>query len=90
MAIRPILTLPDRILRKQAKRVERVDAELNRLIDDMFATMYDAPGIGLAAPQIGISRRLIIMDPAKDDAAEDPAGDGQPRDPRPLRGASTA
>jgi peptide deformylase len=72
MAIRPILTLPDRILRKQAKRVERVDAELNRLIDDMFATMYDAPGIGLAAPQIGISRRLIIMDPAKDDQPKTP------------------
>jgi peptide deformylase len=72
MAIRPILTLPDRLLRKQAKPVERVDAELKRLIDDMFATMYDAPGIGLAAPQIGVSRRLIIMDPAKDDRPKTP------------------
>jgi peptide deformylase len=72
MAVRPILTLPDPILRKQAKAIERVDAELDRLIDDMFATMYDAPGIGLAAPQIGVSRRVIIMDPAKDDAPKTP------------------
>jgi peptide deformylase len=72
MAVRPILTIPDPVLRRQAKPVERVDAELRRLIEDMFATMYDAPGIGLAAPQIGISRRLIIMDPAKDEAPKTP------------------
>jgi peptide deformylase len=72
MAIRPILTIPDPLLRKQARPVERVDAELRRLADDMLATMYDAPGIGLAAPQIGISRRLIVMDPAKDDQPKTP------------------
>ncbi len=72
MAIRPILILPDPLLRKQSKPVERVDAELKRLIDDMFETMYDAPGIGLAAPQLGVSRRLIVMDPAKDDAPKTP------------------
>ena len=72
MAIRPIITIPDPILRKTAKPVERVDAELRRLMDDMLATMYDAPGIGLAAPQIGVSRRLIVMDPAKDDDAPRP------------------
>ena len=54
MAIRRILTLPDSVLRKQAKPVERVDDALRKLMDDMLATMYDAPGIGLAAPQIGI------------------------------------
>jgi peptide deformylase len=69
MTIRTIITIPDPILRKTAKPVERVDAELRRLIDDMFAAMYDAPGIGLAAPQIGVPRRLIVMDPAKDDDA---------------------
>ena len=72
MAIRPILTLPDPILRKKAKPIERVDADLRRLMDDMLATMYDAPGIGLAAPQIGILRRLIVMDPAKDEAPKTP------------------
>ena len=72
MAIRPILTIPDPLLRKQAKPIERVDDELRRLMDDMLATMYDAPGIGLAAPQIGISRRLIVMDPAKEEAPQTP------------------
>jgi peptide deformylase len=72
MAIRPILTIPEPILRQRAKPVERVDDELRRLMDDMLATMYDAPGIGLAAPQIGISRRLIVMDPAKDEAPKTP------------------
>ena len=72
MAIRRILTIPDSILRKQAKPVERVDDELRKLMDDMLATMYDAPGIGLAAPQIGISRRVIVMDPAKEDAPSIP------------------
>ena len=72
MAIKPILKLPDPVLRKEAKPVERVDADLRRLMDDMLLTMYDAPGIGLAAPQIGISRRLIVMDPAKDEAPKTP------------------
>ena len=72
MAIFPILTLPDPVLRKQAKPIERVDVELRRLMDDMLLTMYDAPGIGLAAPQIGISRRLIVMDPAKEEAPKTP------------------
>jgi peptide deformylase len=72
MALRPILTIPDPILRKRAKPVERVDERLRRLASDMLETMYDAPGIGLAAPQIGVSRRLIVMDPAKDDAPKTP------------------
>jgi peptide deformylase len=72
MALRPILTIPDPILRKRAKPVERVDEQLRRLASDMLETMYDAPGIGLAAPQIGVSRRLIVMDPAKDEAPKTP------------------
>jgi peptide deformylase len=60
----PIITIPDPVLRKEAAAVERVD--------DMLATMYDAPGVGLAAPQIGISRRLIVMDAAKDDDEKTP------------------
>jgi peptide deformylase len=68
----PIVTIPEPVLRKEAALIERVDDELRRLMEDMLATMYDAPGIGLAAPQIGISRRLIVMDPAKDDQPKTP------------------
>ncbi|MGD8354776.1 MAG: peptide deformylase [Methyloceanibacter sp.] len=67
----PIITIPDPVLRQTAKPVERVDDELRTLMDDMLATMYDAPGVGLAAPQIGILRRVIVMDPARDE--EEPA-----------------
>jgi len=67
----PILTIPDAVLRTEAAVIERVDDELRQLADDMLATMYDAPGVGLAAPQIGILRRLIVMDAARDD---DPPG----------------
>jgi peptide deformylase len=72
MTVLPIIVLPDPVLRKESARVERIDASLKRLADDMFATMYDAPGIGLAAPQIGVSRRLIVMDPARDEAPASP------------------
>jgi peptide deformylase len=72
MALLPIITVPDPILRKVASPVERVDDALRRLMDDMLATMYDAPGIGLAAPQVGISRRVIVMDPAKDEEPNQP------------------
>ncbi len=72
MAILPVITVPDPILRKQALAIERVDEPLRRLMDDMFSTMYDAPGIGLAAPQIGISRRLIVMDPTRDEEPKRP------------------
>jgi peptide deformylase len=72
MAILPIIVLPDPILRKESAPIERIDASLKRLADNMFATMYDAPGIGLAAPQVGVSRRLIVMDPARDEEAKTP------------------
>jgi len=72
MAVLPIITIPDPVLRKKAATVERVDAALLALAKDMLATMYDAPGIGLAAPQVGISRRLIVMDPSKDETPKQP------------------
>ncbi len=62
MTKREIITLPDPLLRKASAPVERVDDELRALIDDMLETMYDAPGIGLAAVQIAVPRRLIVMD----------------------------
>ena len=72
MAIRDIIKLPDPLLKKTSQPVERVDDELRGLVDDMLATMYDAPGIGLAAVQIGIPRRLLVVDLAKDDQPKSP------------------
>jgi peptide deformylase len=62
MAILDILEYPDPRLRTRAKPVERVDDIVRRLIDDMFETMYDAPGIGLAATQVNVHRRIIVVD----------------------------
>jgi peptide deformylase len=62
MALRTILEFPDPRLRTRAQPVSRFDAELGRVIDDMFETMYSAPGIGLAAPQIDVHKRLIVID----------------------------
>ena len=62
MAILPIVCIPDPILRETSTPVEIFDAELNTLIADMFETMYDAPGIGLAAVQVGVPKRLMVID----------------------------
>ncbi|MGA8433785.1 MAG: peptide deformylase [Methyloceanibacter sp.] len=72
MAVLPIITIPDPVLRKQAALIERVDAALLKLAEGMLAAMYEAPGIGLAAPQVGILRRLIVMDPSRDEEAKQP------------------
>jgi peptide deformylase len=68
MAIRPILTYPDPRLREAAKPVEVIDDEIRTLIEDMAETMYDAPGCGLAANQIGVSLRVFVIDVADEDA----------------------
>jgi peptide deformylase len=62
MAIREILTSEHPVLRQKAKKIKKVDAALQKLIDDMIQTMEDAPGQGLAAPQIGVSLRVIVID----------------------------
>jgi peptide deformylase len=72
MSIRPILTAPDPRLRQVSKPVEKVDDELRALMDDMLETMYDAPGIGLAAIQIGVPLRVIVMDLAGKDEEPEP------------------
>src|ERR1700753_1767751 len=77
MAIREIIVLPDKQLRLVSKPVEKVTAEVRKLADDMLETMYDAPGIGLAAIQIAQPLRLITMDLAKRDE------DGEKSAPRP-------
>lgn len=66
MAIRPILTVPDPVLKQVSKPVEAVTDETRALMDDMLETMYAAPGIGLAAVQIGVPVRVIVMDLAKE------------------------
>jgi len=72
MALRQILVAPDPVLKAKAKPVDGVDDELRQMMDDMLDTMYDAPGIGLAAPQIGISKRVIVVDIAPEDAPKAP------------------
>ena len=62
MAIRQICKYPDPVLRKKAAPVKSVDDDLRRLVDDMVETMYAEPGVGLAAPQIGVSLRLLVTD----------------------------
>ena len=69
MTVRNILLHPDPRLKKVATPVASVSDELRRLADDMLETMYDAPGIGLAAPQVAVMDRLIVMDCAKEDDA---------------------
>ncbi len=67
MALRRIRIDEDPVLRKKAKEIKHVDEEIKKLIEDMAETMYDAPGVGLAAPQVGVSKRLVMVD----------VGDGQ-------------
>ena len=62
MAIYPIRTFGDPVLRARAKPVDAIDETVNRLVIDMLETMYEAPGVGLAAPQIGVSRRVVVFD----------------------------
>jgi len=71
MAIREIATLPDPVLRRKARTVTRFDAELQTLVEDMIETLREAPGVGLAAPQVGISDRLIVVEYPEDDEQED-------------------
>ena len=72
MAIRPILTVPNPILKQVSKPVEKVDDALRSLMDDMLETMYAAPGIGLAAIQIGEPIRVIVMDLAREEEEPQP------------------
>lgn len=72
MAKLPIVTLPDPILRKLSRPVEQIDDTLRRLADDMLETMYAAPGVGLAAIQVGVPRRLVVLDVADDDEEPQP------------------
>ena len=72
MALREILTEPNKILRTKSLPVEIVDGDLQKLMDDMLETMYAAPGIGLAAIQVGVPKRVIVLDIAKKDEPKNP------------------
>jgi peptide deformylase len=72
MALRDIIILPDKRLRLMSLPAKAIDAELRRLVDDMFETMYEAPGIGLAAIQIGVPKRVVVMDLAKKEDPKEP------------------
>jgi len=72
MTIRKILVEPDPFLRRKSKKVEKVDDDVRSLMNDMLETMYDAPGIGLAAIQIGVAKRIIVMDLAKENEKKQP------------------
>ena len=72
MAIKKILTVPNPVLRKKSSIVEKVDKEIKKLMDDMLETMYKAPGIGLAAIQIGVPKRVVVIDISKEGNKKDP------------------
>jgi peptide deformylase len=72
MAVRPIIILPDTKLRLVSEPVKAVDDEIRKLMDDMVDTMHDAPGIGLAAIQIGVNKRIVVIDLAKKDEPPEP------------------
>ena len=72
MALRDIIILPDKRLRQESEPVKAVDAEVRALVEDMFETMYKAPGVGLAAIQVGEARRIVTVDTAKKDEPKNP------------------
>ena len=72
MAVREIIILPDKRLRLKSQPVKKIDREIKALVDDMFETMYAAPGIGLAAIQVGVPKRVVTMDLAKKEEGHQP------------------
>ena len=72
MALREILTEPNEILRKKSLLVDQVDGDIQKLMDDMLESMYLAPGIGLAAIQVGVPKRVIVLDIARKDEPKNP------------------
>ncbi len=72
MTVRKILTEPDPLLREKSKKVDKVNDEIRLLMDDMLETMYAAPGIGLAAIQVGVPKRVIVIDISRDEEKKNP------------------
>jgi len=87
MTIRQIITLPEPILRRKAKPITKIDKDLQTLVDDMIETMREAPGVGLAAPQVNIGQQLIVVEYSEDEDEqedENPESDPKPRKPKKL------
>lgn len=78
MSVLPIITIPDPILRKISDPVEQIDEAVVKLMDDMLDTMYAAPGVGLAAVQVGVPRRIIVLDIADEDEPKQPLAMANP------------
>src|SRR3954463_14657907 len=72
MALRDIIILPDKRLRQVSEPVKSITADVRALVDDMFETMYKAPGVGLAAIQVGVAQRIVTADTAKKDDPKNP------------------
>lgn len=79
MAVLPIITAPDPRLKVRCEPVESVDAAIAKMMDDMLETMYLAPGIGLAAPQVGITKRILVVDVSPKDAPREPIRMANPK-----------
>ena len=94
MALRNIRTIGDEILRKEAKSVKAMTPRTEKLIEDMLDTMYDAYGVGLAAPQVGILKRIVVIDVSENQDApyvfESIRKSSRPADPRLVRKAASA
>src|SRR3990172_3059111 len=84
MALRKIVTLPQPVLRRKAHTVTKFDKKLQTLIDDMIETMRAAPGVGLAAPQVNVPERVIVVEYAEEEpGAGEPAEENPPETPQP-------
>ena len=84
MALRQIITLPEPVLRRKAKPITKFDKDLQALIDDMIETMRDAPGVGLAAPQVNVLQQLAVIEYADDEDDEDEGAEEAPAKPKQL------
>jgi len=84
MTLREIVTLPEPVLRRKAKPITKFDKDLQTLIDDMIETMREAPGVGLAAPQVNVSQQLAVIEYAEDEDDEDETEDAE-ENPKPAK-----
>ena len=83
MALRKVLHDGDPLLRKRSREIEEITERIRTLAEDMWETMYDANGVGLAAPQVGVLRRLVVLDVTEPEGEDEESGEGAERKPEP-------